>query len=323
MRDFFILCLLFSLFMGCFLVCFESMNGFFLADSRYSDIGFHLDRSVNPWAFFFGDRYPPLFHLWVWGVNLFVGDVIVSLSFVVSFLLFFLLPCSFFLLGGRIFGVAYAPFCGFAFMFGTVPVAFLGWGTYPQALALFFLVLGVFYFLGSIFEGVAVSRFVFVLWGLCSLSHSRGFIVFALVFIVYLFFQGRFFSASVLSFFGVLNVFFSRPVIYGLSLSRLKDIVFFWWNPIQLFLIWRGSEDSFPGNIDGIRFIGVLCSLFVVSSVFDIAFRPVMYSVAFCSLFVGKALRDSVGDFWFFVFVFSWVVYFSVMCLGIFVGYSL
>lgn len=282
-----------------------------------NDITFHLQRSLEPLCFLQGScpYYAPLFSFLVAGLRPFF-TLPTAFLIIECGLLFFLLPGGINRLSSLFWGEEKtAGYSVILFLFGTsFSIIVLANGIIPQALNIFFLILGLEAMIRDLRSPSHRTAWAIALWGILSvLSHQKGWYLYAALVLFWLKERKNYKTALVLILAGTL--FIPNITVYGLKPRWIPEFLLLWTNPINLYLAWKGRKAV---KCQGKRLLDAAILLSFVFAFVDPNYRPILSGAALMAVYSGRGLQEEKNQkrylFW---MIALWVGHLLFVTLGI------
>lgn len=308
-------------FYSCFwflaLFTFWDLTGQPFGRPDLNDITFHLQRSLQPLCFLQGScpYYAPLFSFLVSGLRPFFS-LPAAFLIIECGLLFFLLPWAINRLSNTFWkDEETGRYSVLLFLFGTsFSIIILANGIIPQALNIFFLILGLEAMIRDVRSPSHRNARTIALWGILSvLSHQKGWYLYAALVLFWLKERKKYKTALALILAGILYV--PNIIVYPLKPWWIPEFLILWINPINLYLALKGQKAvKCPGK----KLLDVAILLSFVFAFVDPNYRSILSGAALMAVYSGRGLQKEKNQsgylFW---MIALWVGHLLFVTLGI------
>lgn len=295
-----------------FLFTFWSLTGQPFGRPDLGDIGFHLQRSMDPFCFLQGScpYYAPLFSLIVAALNQ-IFSLEAAFTITEVLILFVLLPWAFYRLSYTFWGDGEtAKNTVFLALFGSsFSIISVVAGIIPQALNTFFLVLGLEAMIRDQKNPSLEMKGMIALWGIVSvLSHQKGWYLYVFMVFVWLI-QKEHFKTCVLILAAGL-IYSPQLTAYPFQISHLPELALLWLNPVNVYLAYQGRKLQSNNLVDAAIIASILFSWA------DPNYRPLLTASILLSVYGGRALQiETRPERYQLILVFMWTAH-LIFCIA-------
>jgi hypothetical protein len=297
-----------------FLFCFWRLSGQPFGRPDLGDIGFHLQRSMEPLCFIQGScpYYAPLFSLIVAAFNqIFSLEAAFTLS--ESLILFVLLPWAFYRLSRTVWeDVGSAEYTVFLALFGSsLSIISVVAGIIPQALNTVFLALGLEAMIRDEKNPSHRNAWMIALWGILSiLSHQKGWYLYVFMVFVWLNQKGHY--KTYILFLAAALIYSPQLTAYPFQISHLPELALLWVNPFNVYLAYKGRK------LQSNRLLDAAIAASVLFSWMDPNYRPLLTASILLSVYGGRGLLEKKNpERYQFTLVFMWTAHLLFCILGV------
>jgi hypothetical protein len=297
-----------------FLFCFWMFSGQPFGRPDLGDIGFHLQRSMNPFCFVQGScsYYAPLFSFIVAALNQ-IFSLEAAFTIAEALILFVLLPYAFYRLSKTFWGEeGSAKATVFLALFGSsFSIISVVAGIIPQALNTVFLALGLEAMIRDQKNPSHRNAWMIALWGILSvLSHQKGWYLYVFVVFVWLIQKEHFKTYTLILAAGL--IYSPTLTAYPFQISHLPELALLWLNPVNVYLAYQGRKQGSDKLLDAAIAASVLFSWT------DPNYRPLLTASILLSVYGGRGLLEEKNpERYQLTLVFMWTAHLLFCILGV------
>lgn len=300
-------------FLICLYLGFYALTGDVFVRPDLNDIGFHLERSLDPFTELTSDYYAPVFHLMMWGLSRFM-PVELAFSIFLPFWFVIVIPsCFTFMVYGFYYDRDFKlRDLRMLYLFGSYITIFMVFtGTYAQAvfMAFLFLAVGLMFYINNTLDAYSrrIKHFDLLMAVLVGLfTHTVGGIFLLVIYFIFLL-QRRNYIALVVVCLLVVGLFYHADFLitkvthiistfqhFTYSKGELLRVGLFFINPVLLISVLKGWS-ILRGKVYGrnLWLLTAICLLAIGMALVDSELRPLLIAQSLSLVFICDLWKDS------------------------------